>query len=313
MALRERRLAARRGTDDAPGSANMGAWRSPPSPSPTPAYWPTRCCGPRSRERRAPSNGAASRLGRLLGDDAGRELLFTLTDEVLRTDDARRATRRLARLVGGGLPRALGPIDRAGLRLAALVGGAAPAAIAARRAGTRPRRNARRDPQCRRSRLRGSPRAATRRRHRLQRQPARRSHPRRRRGGRAPRRRRPAAATPRRAVRVGEGQCAVREPRRARVRRFRRADRRATAPRVPNRGAHHASEARLSRHGGVPRPPRDRRGLPHGPRRTRVPVADRGHRACRRTCPTRMRCSTACATGPRPVGPTAARLCAYGS
>ena len=72
----------------------------------------------------------ASRLGRLLGDDAGRELLFTLTDEVLRTDDARRAARRLARLVGGGLPRALGPIDRAGLRLAALVGGAAPAAVA---------------------------------------------------------------------------------------------------------------------------------------------------------------------------------------
>jgi RHH-type proline utilization regulon transcriptional repressor/proline dehydrogenase/delta 1-pyrroline-5-carboxylate dehydrogenase len=72
----------------------------------------------------------AARLGRLLADPAGRELLFTLTDQVMRTDDDARAARRLAALVAGCLPRSLGPVDRAGLRLAAWAGTVTPALVA---------------------------------------------------------------------------------------------------------------------------------------------------------------------------------------
>ncbi len=72
----------------------------------------------------------ARRLGRLLADPAGRELLFTLTDEVLRTDDDTRAVGRLRRLIAGGIPRSFGPLDRAGLKLAALGGAVLPAAVA---------------------------------------------------------------------------------------------------------------------------------------------------------------------------------------
>src|SRR5947209_13444974 len=72
----------------------------------------------------------AQRLGRILGDRRARELLFTLTDEVLRTDDDRRAMRRLRSLVAAGLPDAFGPVDRLGLRLAAATGGLAPALVA---------------------------------------------------------------------------------------------------------------------------------------------------------------------------------------
>jgi RHH-type proline utilization regulon transcriptional repressor/proline dehydrogenase/delta 1-pyrroline-5-carboxylate dehydrogenase len=64
----------------------------------------------------------AARLGRLLADPAGRELLFSLTDEVLRTEDDTRAMHRLHTLVAGGVPRSFGPIDRLGLRLAGLGG-----------------------------------------------------------------------------------------------------------------------------------------------------------------------------------------------
>jgi RHH-type proline utilization regulon transcriptional repressor/proline dehydrogenase/delta 1-pyrroline-5-carboxylate dehydrogenase len=70
------------------------------------------------------------RLGRILADPRGRELLFTLTDEVLRTDDDRRAMRRLRSLVEAGLPSAFGPVDRFGLRLASATGGFAPGLVA---------------------------------------------------------------------------------------------------------------------------------------------------------------------------------------
>ena len=72
----------------------------------------------------------ARRLGRLLADPDGRELLFTLTDEVLRTADDARALRRLRRLVAGGVPHSLGPLDRTGLHLAAIGGAMLPAAVA---------------------------------------------------------------------------------------------------------------------------------------------------------------------------------------
>src|SRR5215218_7065133 len=79
-----------------------------------------------ARERRR-----AARLGRLLGDDAGRALLLTLTDAVLRTPGAARAMAQLRDLVDRGLPRALPPIDRLALRLAAIGSRAAPNAVAA--------------------------------------------------------------------------------------------------------------------------------------------------------------------------------------
>ncbi|HET9730739.1 MAG TPA: bifunctional proline dehydrogenase/L-glutamate gamma-semialdehyde dehydrogenase, partial [Acidimicrobiia bacterium] len=71
----------------------------------------------------------ARRLGRLLADPAGRELLFSLTDEVLRTPDARRAMRRLRALLADGVPRSIGPFDRAGLRLAELGSRLAPGPV----------------------------------------------------------------------------------------------------------------------------------------------------------------------------------------
>ena len=78
------------------------------------------------RERRR-----ADRLGRLLGDDRGRELLFALTDEVLRTPDPGRSMTQLRDLVGAGLPPALPAPDRVALRLAALASSAAPRPVAA--------------------------------------------------------------------------------------------------------------------------------------------------------------------------------------
>ncbi len=63
------------------------------------------------KERRS-----AQRLGRLLADDDGRDLLLDLTDQVLRIRDRRRAARRLRDLVRGGVPRSLGVIDGFGLR-----------------------------------------------------------------------------------------------------------------------------------------------------------------------------------------------------
>jgi RHH-type transcriptional regulator, proline utilization regulon repressor / proline dehydrogenase / delta 1-pyrroline-5-carboxylate dehydrogenase len=74
---------------------------------------------PAERRRRA-------RLGRLLADRAGRDLLFALTDQVLRFEGALRSMRRLRSLVAGGLPHAVGPLNRAGLRIAAAGSSIAP-------------------------------------------------------------------------------------------------------------------------------------------------------------------------------------------
>ena len=64
---------------------------------------------PRERRRRR-------RLGRLVSDEAGRELTLALTDQVLRIDGARRSAARFAALVGeNGAPTALAPFDKARL------------------------------------------------------------------------------------------------------------------------------------------------------------------------------------------------------
>jgi RHH-type transcriptional regulator, proline utilization regulon repressor / proline dehydrogenase / delta 1-pyrroline-5-carboxylate dehydrogenase len=72
----------------------------------------------------------ARRLGRLLAGPDGRELVFRLTDEVLRTEDDRHAARRLRALVGEGLPGSLGLLDRAGLRAAAAASARLPDVVA---------------------------------------------------------------------------------------------------------------------------------------------------------------------------------------
>ncbi len=60
------------------------------------------------------------RLGRLVADPAGRELVQRLTDEVLRIGSHRRAAQRLAAVVSrDGLPSSLGRFDRVLLRAAA--------------------------------------------------------------------------------------------------------------------------------------------------------------------------------------------------
>ncbi len=63
------------------------------------------------------------RLARIVADPVGRELVQQLTDEVLRLERPQRAAQRFARLVDEhGVPRSLGPLDRAmmavGARLA---------------------------------------------------------------------------------------------------------------------------------------------------------------------------------------------------
>ncbi|MGF1661248.1 MAG: proline dehydrogenase family protein [Kineosporiaceae bacterium] len=60
---------------------------------------------------------AAARLGRLVADEAGRDLLLDLTDRVVRIRDPRRSAGTLAHLVARGLPPSLGPVDRLGLRV----------------------------------------------------------------------------------------------------------------------------------------------------------------------------------------------------
>jgi RHH-type proline utilization regulon transcriptional repressor/proline dehydrogenase/delta 1-pyrroline-5-carboxylate dehydrogenase len=55
------------------------------------------------------------RLARLLSDDAGRDLLLDLTDQVLRIRSAKRASKRLADLTAQGVPASLGGFDRCGL------------------------------------------------------------------------------------------------------------------------------------------------------------------------------------------------------
>ena len=69
-----------------------------------------------SRERRR-----RARLGRLLADDQGRELILSLTDEVLRLNDPAVAARRFAELVTSHRTTAMGTIDTAMLRAGARV------------------------------------------------------------------------------------------------------------------------------------------------------------------------------------------------
>ena len=58
---------------------------------------------------------SSKRLARLLADDAGRDLLLDLTDQVLRIPDAKRSAERLHDLTAEGVPAALGGFDRFGL------------------------------------------------------------------------------------------------------------------------------------------------------------------------------------------------------
>ena len=190
----------------------------------------------RSERRRA------DRLGRLLADDAGRALLFALTDEVLRTPTAGRSMAQLRELVGRGLPIVTPPPrpHRPAPGRDRLDDGARPGRR--HRPPPDPRRDPRRRHPGRRSGLRPPRRRQDDGGLRPQHQPPRRGDPRRRRGGRSPRR--PVRADPsaRRHVRVGEDLGAVRRPRRARLRARGRPDRRSPPGRLRRR------------RGAVPRP-----------------------------------------------------------
>ncbi len=70
-----------------------------------------------------------ARLGRLVADPAGRDLVQRLTDEVLRLDRPRTAARRFAALAGAGIPRSLGRADRLLMAAGARVGRVAPALV----------------------------------------------------------------------------------------------------------------------------------------------------------------------------------------
>ena len=77
--------------------------------------------GTTRKERRA-----SRRLGKLLADDDGRDLILDLTDQVLRIRDRKRAARRLRDLVAQGAPASLSPIDRLGLRMLGVIAPYAP-------------------------------------------------------------------------------------------------------------------------------------------------------------------------------------------
>ena len=86
------------------------------------------------------------------------------------------------------------------------------------------------------------------------------------------------AATPGGALRVGEGELVVRQPRCACVRVLGRADCRAAPSGVAGCRGGPSAQARLPGHGGIPRPAPHARGIPQCPRRTRVPFS---HGWCR--------------------------------
>ena len=78
-------------------------------------------------QRTARETRASDRLGRLLRDDAGRDLLLDLTDQVMRIRTPRRAARRLRELTRTRVPQALGWFDRLGLTILGRIAPLAPA------------------------------------------------------------------------------------------------------------------------------------------------------------------------------------------
>lgn len=69
------------------------------------------------------------RLGRLLADENGRELILALTDEVLRMSDDAAAAQRFAECVGSLPTKAIGRVDRLFLRLGGVIGRRLPAVV----------------------------------------------------------------------------------------------------------------------------------------------------------------------------------------
>ena len=76
-----------------------------------------------------PERRQRDRLGRLIADPGGRELLFALTDQVLRIDDHARAARRFAAIVRRHPSDALGRIDRALLHAGAVAAARLPGVV----------------------------------------------------------------------------------------------------------------------------------------------------------------------------------------
>ena len=77
-------------------------------------------------DTRPKERAQAKRLARLLDDEAGRDLLLDLTDQVLRIRSPKRAAIRLRDLTQVGVPASLGPVDRSGLKVLGTVAPAVP-------------------------------------------------------------------------------------------------------------------------------------------------------------------------------------------
>ena len=77
-------------------------------------------------DTRPKERAQAKRLARLLDDEAGRDLLLDLTDQVLRIRSPKRAAIRLRDLTEVGVPASLGPVDRSGLKVLGTVAPAVP-------------------------------------------------------------------------------------------------------------------------------------------------------------------------------------------
>ena len=245
------------------------------------------------RERRR-----SRRLGGLLADREGRELLFRLTDEVLRTPTATRSMQQLRALVDAGLPRSLPPLTapHCALPPSAPASHHSPlrrscaAESAARHAASSSRLPTRRSPVTSRpGETPGSRSTSTCSVRRSSATP-----------------RPTAASTPcapgcagRRRLRLGQDLGVVRQSRRAGVRPRGRTDRRSAAHRLYGRLGARSTGVRQPRHGGVPRPRPDRRGVLPGARRAGLHPPCPQDSCCRAICPTRMPCSTSSSSGPR--------------
>ncbi len=80
-----------------------------------------RLLGDSRRDETTAETRRRDRLGALLADDDGRQLIFALTDEVMRIDHPRRAAERFSAIVRAHRTKALGRVDGAMLRVGGIV------------------------------------------------------------------------------------------------------------------------------------------------------------------------------------------------
>ena len=286
---------------------SMVGWRHPTRRRRPPRWpWPSTCSSRPSAARRGESGGGPTGSARLLADDAGREFLFALTDQVLRTPDAGAGDASSSAISSTSdcptrSPASTGP-GCASPALGSTVAPGPVAAVARRRirAETRGVIVPADDPAFRRHVARRHERGL-----RRQRQPARRGDRRRRRGRRPPRRAVRADAAAGRRLRLGEDLGAVRQPRRARLRSRGRAHRRTPAHdlRRRRRAARRRCSSTSTWRSTATSSSRWRRSA--GCSTSRATPSSPPGSCCRRTSPTPTTCSSDSSAG-SPAGAGAA-------